>query len=682
MLDEESIVVPAAAHTLRREASSPSSLSSVADVVVMPTKSTACIPTGGYNVLIDDALAGVSGTVAAAVRLSSSSARANAMVPPHIAALDEVLCILIAVQQPASINVYSNRQMEIPWDLGDDRFWGEFGIYSQATVGYYPHPVGSLPDDVLLRLSMGGDLNNDAGGGERTPYTELPLPANETVTLITPLGGIEKTDSKNQRIASSTGWTVIATNDPLLAPAEAIWFTPPRFTVYSGAVPRSALARLATAHGGGGGANVKPLRATLVARIEHPAFTWASGAKRTLHGCSGGDENGGCPDFDDIEAPKAADAVYAPAVVPAAPFTFSFNEDGDGDGGATKTKKMTPTPCAGKGYWSRHASPGAIALPSGDGWPGTPPSLWWHDDACPLREFTNGQASECIAAAASPLAMVGDSHIRRHFKDMLGRGADVLAWYGYANVVSFGGEDARQVEHVRLTNAAMLEAASKSSISPWCLGRFQDIDCQCSDVAYGPTDKEPNPLEFIFKFRTSATLPSGAFVMHSWFTGFLLPEWRQVFTESIATLPHAPHTVVFDLGHWDVAFSTLRRFERDLPDFVTELASAFPHPAQLIFRTPTFFAGTDNTKSDRFKGRKFTSGGKLAWIRDITLRELRANVDVARRLRVWDVWHMGEGRALNASISQLDKCSNGHEGAADIHVENQVLLNMLCPGAL
>ena len=300
----------------------------------------------------------------------------------------------------------------------------------------------------------------------------------------------------------------------------------------------------------------------------------------------------------------------------------------------------------------------------------------------------------CLSRAASPILLLGDSHIRRHYKELLGRDPDVYAWYNVNNVVAFGGENPPQLESVKKADAHVLDSATKMAISPWCLGRFNDIDCLCYDVAYGPKDLEPNPLNFIFKHRMRAKLSSVgggvAEVSHAWFVGFLVPEWRQEFRNAVAASMEdkdgsgiPPRVVVFDLGHWDVAFTTLLRFEHDLPDFITELAEAFPAPALLVYRTPTFFAGSDtsghNDKLDRFKGRKFTTGGKLAWVREITLRELRAHPDVAPRLRIWDVWQMGEARLVNSSIYQLQECSNGHEGAADIHVENQVLFNIICP---
>jgi hypothetical protein len=51
---------------------------------------------------------------------------------------------------------------------------------------------------------------------------------------------------------------------------------------------------------------------------------------------------------------------------------------------------------------------------------------------------------------------------------------------------------------------------------------------------------------------------------------------------------------------------------------------------------------------------------------------------ISARLRVWDVFAIGEARQLAATLAHLAACQNGHERAEDIALENQVLMNLVC----
>ena len=130
------------------------------------------------------------------------------------------------------------------------------------------------------------------------------------------------------------------------------------------------------------------------------------------------------------------------------------------------------------------------------------------------------------------------------------------------------------------------------------------------------------------------------------------------------------------MAHWDAAYGTLARFERELPDFAEELDAAFPPPTVFIYRTPTFFAG-DDALAERNRGRRWMSSAKTARMHALALAALRRS-PLAARLLVWDVYAIGEARPLAATLAHLAACQNGHERAEDIALENQVLFNLVC----
>lgn len=201
---------------------------------------------------------------------------------------------------------------------------------------------------------------------------------------------------------------------------------------------------------------------------------------------------------------------------------------------------------------------------------------------------------------------------------------------------------------------------------------------------HGPLDEEPNPLNFLYKYVAEFQFEDDVRIIArahlTWFEGFLWPHWRddlaQRAEDAFKYFNGAPNVVVFDLIHWDAAYSTLSRFEHELPDFPDELAAAFPPPTRFVYRTPTFFVG-DDAVQDRNKGRRWMSTAKIRRMHELALKTLLAS-PLRSRLHVWDVFSIGEGRQLSKSLEQIGTCQNGHERAEDIQVENQVLLNLFC----
>lgn len=648
---------------------------------------SAAAPTGGLRCLRPSAA-----DVAAAVTSSSADdaaallvygagrgggiARAGDGSTPLAVAEGDDVCFLLLVQQPMSVAVHMHRPMDkvgvLPddWDEEQPRKGGSF-------ASQYPHPEGAVPDDVLLRLHAG--VNNGAveatrevaGAAEVAGGSSLD--GSDTFVLLTGLEGIvgnhsgsSSGNNSNTAPHAHGPWLTASVRVASLKAASATWHSPPRFTAYAGAVPAAAVARLAAAaaKGIGNGTSDAPLCAALGVHVEHSAFTWASGPPRTAYACSGG-ENGGCSlaaSFDDVGVFKHAHLpLYAPVVLPLAHFTVMRPRTlARAPAPASTLFASSPPlppqpPCPAntilQGYWAPSGSPGGLSHATND--------LSWHATGCALRAFDTAAAGACLARVSPPhIAFVGDSHVRRHFKDLHGRGsAALLAWWRATAIT--GSPHNADADAVLAADARALDVVSTRST--WCGSgtggvRYSDVDCACSDVAYGPTEFVPNPLETFYGGITETRLEAGG-VRASllWLAGFTEPEGLYNLERAMLERgdDEAPAgMVIFDLVHWDAAFGTISRFEHALPSFVEWLHAAFPPPAVLVFRTPTFYAGDDIAAAERYRGRRYMSHGKVVWMGTLAMRALRAHKGVASRLRVWDVYTMGAERQLASTRAQ------------------------------
>ena len=594
------------------------------------------------------------------------------------------LCFLLVVQQPASIAVHLHRPIDLPGVLPDA--WQEDPPHEgSSAASMYPHPPGACPDDVMLRL-YASDGPQDVAFGAAEVTGGSSLDGSDTFVLLTPTEGIagggNPLSLSTQRLQSM--WLTSSVRATSLAAARATWHTPPRFTAYAGVVPPAVLTRLAALAGmmsNATGSVEWPLHVALAVHVEHAAFTWASGPPRTAHACSGGD-NGGCglaSSMDDVGVYKQAHLpIYAPVVLPPAHVRVARTP--------TPMRRLLP-PCeAGAnlqhGFWAPSVAPGRLSHAVN--------GLSWYAEGCALKAFDPAATGQCLASVSpSHIAFVGDSHIRRHFKDLIGRGSTALYAWMRATPATGSPLSANAVA-VLAADARALASDAASTRSSWCGGgvsgaRYGDVDCLCSDIAYGPTESVPNPLEAFYGGVDEVYFHvGGARSTLLWFAGFTEPEAffdleRAMLVRGDDTTPAG--AAVFDLVHWDAAFGTLARFEHSLPAFVEWLHAAFPPPAVLVFRTPTFFAGDDVAAAERYRGRRYMSHGKVAWMRALALRALRAHRGIAPRLLVWDVYGMGASRRLADTLSQQSTCTNGHERAEDIEVQAHVLLNLLCGGA-
>jgi len=570
---------------------------------------------------------------------AAAAGAGSAAAPLALAAGGDV-CVLLLIQQPASVAVWEHRELDLPFVVPDDRF-DEVPRAGTAPASDYPAAAGAPPDDFLLRVRARGGAEVDAGA---------------RLALLTPPGGAPGGGG------GARPWPAAAA--PL--PAGAAWHAPPRFTAYAGAVAGAAFERARAAAGGGGGGG--PLAGALAAHVERAAWTWNAGPSRTLHADRTRDPFPGEGDFDDLRGFERARAPrFAPADVEPLNFTLV---------GAPPPPPPLPPPAAragapacataDRGVWARAPSPGALARA-----PGGP---WWRPDACDARAFSPAAVARCLARTPRAL-FLGDSHMRRHFKDLVGRSSKIADLRG-----------------------ALPPAPGASW---WCVGREAEVDCACADATHRPTDIDNNPLTAFYKEHDTWWARGGEIALGPaagaapspvlaradlrWWVGFLFPDWAEDLARTAAeaaAAAGAPDLVVFDLGAWDASFGNLARFEAELPGLARALAAAFPPPARLVYRTPTFFAGDDavDGAGDGNKGRRWVSHGKLARMHAAARAHLEAAPELAGRLVVWDVWAVGEARPVAETRAQAAACVNGHEPSEDVSVENNILFNLLCDG--
>jgi hypothetical protein len=382
---------------------------------------------------------------------------------PRVGASEE-LCALLLVQQPASIAAWLQREMDLPYLMPNENN-DVYPAMDRAGSRSYNH-VGA-PDDVLLRLTAGA-------GAE--------VHINASLRLLTPPEGAEGG-------GGARGWWWHAAAALPVIEGFTAPHTPPMFTAYAGTVDRGALWQLHSAAGAASAA-AAPLPAALVAHVEHPLWSWNSGPRRTLFPCSG-EGNPGCGAWDDVGDFKSAlGPFYAPLNPMEAPFSFAGGalRGGGGSGGPAVpcARALGPVQCATatQGFWTSEASAGAIPLRKG--------GPYWRPAACDAAAFSNAHVSACLRSRFPKTMLVGDSHMRRHFKDLIGRSAALMDYYaarieGGILVGAAGPPTATEEgKLVEAREVAVGESISGAAHSMWCWGREEDFDCTCSDAAHGP----------------------------------------------------------------------------------------------------------------------------------------------------------------------------------------------------
>ena len=409
------------------------------------------------------------------------------------------------------------------------------------------------------------------------------------------------------------------------------------WTAYAGGAPALLLSRL---HGGA---------ASLRVEVDHAAFTWAANPRYDHYGLLGPAASVPGDAFGEAYLP-----YFAPLALP--PIGFSLPPQGP------PAVVAAPLPLCGgmeePGAWA----PGP-AVPSSLG-PGAS-GLFWAARGCAFRRLTTLEATRCLARAAPRIHMYGDSNMRRAYKSLVG-------------MTSLP----REV-------AASAPAHDASTESAWCAGKRGAQKCACEDK----DETWPFTVPHVVQADVPGEAAMAAHLRYDEFFSFAYTDWAlkaDYFSNSSGYFwggdgggygldtgrynapieAGRPTHVVFNAGQWEVAFSSFPRFAASIELLAADLLDHYPATTLFIYRTLNFLSGVDPNHLYA------STGGKAAAVHEHALRVLRERL--GGRLRVWDVWALGEARPLAETRAQIAGCHSNHEHSEDIDVSIQVLLNGLC----
>jgi hypothetical protein len=387
------------------------------------------------------------------------------------------------------------------------------------------------------------------------------------------------------------------------------------------------------------------IRMKLLIRIDHTAFSWHSQSKSKWPIES---------EFDELQgAPNAFLALHTPRLLPPLKIIVPTSIVND-----VIPIRLLCERADERGAWVNDYEAGTLG-PSADG-------RWWRAHSCVYSSVVH--TPKCIGSRFSGARIFGDSHMRRAWKDLKG-----------------------------LSPPFASEGANESL---WCTGRHNSRVCVCEDGHEGGVFEEGT--------SGSNSFGGGNYPLVSWNwggSGFDAPDRRAETSSVLASgaVEARPGIVIFDLIHWDAAFSTFFRFSKELEGFIEELRVFFNFPITpfdmtdplavgvrgwaaargtarstitnlhlpvLVYRTPSFYAGQDTGNLRKF------STARLKLFHEHALKRL---TDVfGGHLLVWDVFSMGRARPMAVTEAITASCWSGHEPSQDVGIQNQVLLNALC----
>ena len=248
------------------------------------------------------------------------------------------------------------------------------------------------------------------------------------------------------------------------------------------------------------------IRMNISVRIDHTAFSWHSQAKSKWPVESGFDELDG--------APNAILALHTPHVLHKLKIEFPYSLLG----GVIPYRPLCER-ADEPGAWVKVPDAGTLG-PSADG-------RWWRAHSCVYSAAIH--TPKCIGPRFGGARIFGDSHMRRAWKDLKG-----------------------------LAPPFVSEGAAESS---WCTGRHKSRVCVCEDGHEGGLFDEGN-LGF-------NSFGGGDHPVISWSwggSGFDTPDHRAETSTVLlsGSSELRPGIVIFDLVHWDAAFSTFFRFLKSL----------------------------------------------------------------------------------------------------------------------
>lgn len=126
---------------------------------------------------------------------------------------------------------------------------------------------------------------------------------------------------------------------------------------------------------------------------------------------------------------------------------------------------------------------------------------------------------------------------------------------------------------------------------------------------------------------------------------------------------------------WDALWQPFVHYAAELRVFLRAALAAYPAAGtRLIVRTLNAACCADAKNAE---ATDFSNAGRTALFNAELLRAV-AEVLPPARVRVWDVFALGDARDPATAAGMRSSCGPPHEPAQDVLVENQVFLNGFC----
>ena len=134
-----------------------------------------------------------------------------------------------------------------------------------------------------------------------------------------------------------------------------------------------------------------------------------------------------------------------------------------------------------------------------------------------------------------------------------------------------------------------------------------------------------------------------------------------------------PSALIVSAVNWDTAFGLLSEFKRGLNDFLQILDTTYKG-VPVIFRPGQYYCCRANMNKSG-TGRRRLSRMRVFAFNKIMLDALQK---YDKNVKNWDIYSLGEGQFLQ-DIEEIMKCDSNHMTRDGVDLENQILMNMLCP---
>ncbi|KAI8063264.1 FAM72 protein-domain-containing protein [Gongronella butleri] len=320
---------------------------------------------------------------------------------------------------------------------------------------------------------------------------------------------------------------------------------------------------------------------------------------------------------------------------------------------------------------------------------------FWAPYACRFRRMEHADFYTCLANQyQGKVAIYGDSNMRRSIKSFMTEGkwckgfelldqppSDASHRSNDLWARLLGGasplKGSKLAKHANFTTPDLNPATIyPASARDWVLsGTPESVrSCRCEDFRELAWD-----THWFNATKRRQDFPLGEQVMvHSYkWDGLSFvndPEWTASMDPNVSefNMPRDSRLVILSLGNWDMAYMQLDEFRRELQTLVTRLRDHYDHQTRFVYRSPQYYCCRVDT-TDR---RRLSNTERLYAFDGLARHVLQHAFE--SRLVIWDTMHMGEARTWDEKLLIANSCPANHAQADVVHLENQVLMNLLC----